>query len=149
MRPGPALYAPLALVLAVGPVHAHALKIDSFALPDGRIRVEVYYSTDAALAVGAEVVVRDSSGAEVARGTADERGGFEFAAKPGALLTVEARHQGGHRAVLEIRAGALPAGPLPAAQRRAVPWVALGAGLLVIAGAALGARRLLRKRRAS
>jgi hypothetical protein len=149
MRLTPALLALLVLALAAAPARAHAIKIDSFTLPDGRIRIEVFYSTDARPALGAEVVVRDSSGAEVARGTTDERGGFEFASKPGAVLEVEARHEGGHRAVCVVRAGALPAGPLPVGQRRAVPWGALAAGLFIIAGLALGARWLLRSRRAS
>jgi hypothetical protein len=149
MRSAPALLAPLILALDAAPAGAHAIKIDSFALPDGRIRVEVYYPLDARPALAAEVVVRDSSGTEVARGTTDERGGFEFAAKPGAVLEVEARHEGGHRAVCQVRAGALPAGPLSAARRGAVPWGALGAGLLIIAGLALGARWLRGRRRAS
>jgi hypothetical protein len=138
----------LVLGLAGRPAEAHRIDIDLLPLPDGRIRAEVYYS-DGKAAAGAEVVVQGAGGREVARGTADGQGAFEFRAPPGEPISVVARHEGGHRAVKAWD----PAGPLPerrsAAERGAIPFGKLLLGICLIAALGFILQRALRGRRAS
>jgi len=140
-----AALAPLCLIFSPALLRAHQLRIDYRPLPEGGIRLEVYYS-DGKPASGAEVVARGPDGAEVARGAADLQGVFEFRAPPGLSLEVEARHQGGHRATLAFVAGA-PGTESPA--RGAIPYWGLITGLVAIAALALLVRWGFRRRRAS
>jgi len=108
------------LVFWAAPAQAHRIAIDSIRLPDGRLRVEVYYA-DGRPAMGAEITVRSAGGAEVARGTTDGGGIFEFTAPTSEDLEVEARHEGTHRATQRILRREVPASPSPEALPAAAP----------------------------
>ena len=54
---------------------AHRIEVDSVLLSDGRFHVEVFYS-DGRPARKAEIIVRDASGQEVARGSCNAEGIF-------------------------------------------------------------------------
>jgi hypothetical protein len=141
----PAALAAPALLLACREAWAHRLDLAWELLADGRIRVEAFYQ-DGRPAVGAEVVVMEG-GREVARGLTDAEGAFHFPPPPGAAVSVEVRHEGGHRAFRMIAAGSASPEPVPRERRGALPWGRLALGLAIIAVLALGARALLRGRR--
>ncbi len=127
---------------------AHRLDVDSRLLPDGRLRIEVFYS-DGRPARKAEVIVRDSNGAQVARGACDAEGVFEFPAPPGMDLEVEALHEGGHRGTHKFRSREAPAERVSREERGRVPYGKLAIGLALIAALATFFGWALRRRHAS
>ena len=144
---GATLLALLAL-LAPATAEAHGIEIDSRLLPDGRFHVEVFYS-DGRPARQAEIIVRDPSGNEVARGACDAEGIFEFPAPAGLDLEIEARHEGGHRAVHQIRAGQRGGETSSRPERGEIPYGKLAIGLVLIAALAAFLWWALRSRHAS
>jgi hypothetical protein len=144
----PAGAAVLLALLIPATAEAHRIEVDSALLADGRFHVEVFYS-DGRPARKAEIIVRDSSGNEVARGSCNSEGIFEFPAPPGIDLEVEARHEGGHRAVHKIHAGGSGGESGPAGKRGQIPYAKLAIGVALIVVLAAFLWWALRKRHAS
>jgi uncharacterized GH25 family protein len=139
--------AALVVLLAPASAAAHRIEVDARMLPDGRFHVEVFYS-DGKPARKAEIIVRDLSGNEVARGAADADGVFEFLAPLGVELEVEARHEGGHRAVKKIKSREAEKGSSESGKRGRIPYGKLAVGVVLIVALALFVRWALRNRHA-
>jgi hypothetical protein len=84
-----------ALLLAAGPLRAHALYAEC-RLRGDRVIVEAFYSDDTP-ARGAAVTVRDEVGREVAAGRTGETGEWSFARPPAGKYEVTADAGAGHR----------------------------------------------------
>jgi hypothetical protein len=89
------LLAAAALLLAAGPLRAHALHVEC-KLHGDRVTVEAFFS-DNTPARDAAVTVRDRAGAEVAAGRTDDNGVWSFARPAAGKYEVIANAGAGHR----------------------------------------------------
>lgn len=131
--------------------HAHALYIEC-KLRGDNVRVEAYFDDDTP-AADAKIVVQDKSGAEIARGVANDKGVFEFAKPAPGKYVVAADAGQGHRATqamtmptpaaleklgaFDLNAPEVVVTPGPTRTERVrFPWLRTGLGLASIAGLA-------------
>lgn len=126
----------LILLGSAAPAFGHKLNVTATPVPPASLRVEAGYDDDTP-AEGATVVVTDETGAEVGRGTADERG-VCVVPRPAGRWAVAVDDGAGHRT--SVSGEAQPASTTGGLGR----WAAAGVGVSLVAGWAVW-RRVARR----